>query len=39
MLNLNMIVLGGSGTGKSRFLVKPNLLMCNTSFVVTDPSG
>lgn len=39
MLNLNMIILGGSGTGKSRFFVKPNLLQCNTSFVVTDPSG
>lgn len=39
MLNLNMIVLGGSGTGKSRFIVKPNLMQCNTSFVVTDPSG
>ena len=39
MLNLNQIVLGGSGTGKSRFLVKPNLMQCNTSFVVTDPSG
>ena len=39
MLNLNMMVLGGSGTGKSRFLVKPNLMQCNTSFVVTDPSG
>lgn len=39
MRNLNMIILGGSGTGKSRFFVKPNLLQCNTSFVVTDPSG
>ena len=39
MLNLNMIILGGSGTGKSRFYVKPNLMQCNTSFVVTDPSG
>ena len=39
MLNLNMIVLGGSGTGKSRFFVKPNLMQLNTSFVVTDPSG
>lgn len=39
MLNLNMIILGDSGTGKSRFFVKPNLLQCNTSFVVTDPSG
>ena len=39
MLNLNMLILGGSGTGKSRFFVKPNLLQCNTSYVVTDPSG
>ena len=39
MLNLNQMILGGSGTGKSRFFVKPNLLMCNTSYIVTDPSG
>lgn len=39
MLNLNVLVIGGTGTGKSRFFVKPNLLQCNTSFVVTDPSG
>lgn len=39
MLNLNAVIIGGSGTGKSRFFVKPNLLQCNTSFVVTDPSG
>ncbi len=39
MLNLNMLILGGSGTGKSRFFVTPNLCQCNTSFVVTDPSG
>ena len=39
MLNLNQIILGGSGTGKSRFFVKPNLLMCNTSYIVIDPSG
>lgn len=39
MLNLNMIILGGSGTGKSRFFVKPNLMQCNTSYVLTDPSG
>ena len=39
MLNLNMLILGGSGTGKSRFFVKPNLLQCNTSYVITDPSG
>lgn len=38
-LNLNTIVLGGSGTGKSRYFVKPNLLQGNSSFVVTDPSG
>ena len=39
MLNLNQMILGGSGTGKSRFFVKPNLMQCNTSYVVTDPSG
>lgn len=39
MLNLNMVILGGSGTGKSRFYVKPNIMQCNTSYVVTDPSG
>lgn len=39
MLNLNIMMLGGSGTGKSRFFVIPNLLQGNTSFVVTDPSG
>lgn len=39
MLNLNMLILGGTGTGKSRFFVKPNLMMCNTSYVVTDPSA
>ncbi len=38
-LNLNTIVLGGSGTGKSRYFVKPNLLQGNSSYVVTDPSG
>lgn len=37
--NLNIIVLGGSGTGKSRFFVKPNILQANSSFVITDPSG
>ena len=39
MLNLDQVILGGSGTGKSRFFVKSNLLMCNTSYIVTDPSG
>ena len=38
-LNLNTIVFGGSGAGKSRFFAEPNLLQANTSFVVTDPSG
>lgn len=37
--NNNVIVFGGSGTGKSRFLVKPNALQSNSSFVFTDPSG
>ncbi|WP_017815229.1 VirD4-like conjugal transfer protein, CD1115 family [Paenibacillus shenyangensis] len=37
--NLNLLVMGGSGTGKSRFLVKPNILQANTSFVITDPKG
>lgn len=39
MRNLNVLVAGGSGSGKSRFVVKPNLLQANCSFVVTDPSG
>lgn len=38
-LNLNTVVFGGSGAGKSRFFVKPNLLQANSSYVVTDPSG
>ena len=37
--NLNTLVLGGSGTGKSRFYAIPNLMQANTSFVVTDPKG
>ncbi len=37
--NNNIVVLGGAGTGKSRFIIKPNLLTLNSSFVVTDPSG
>ena len=39
MRNLNTLVCGGSGSGKSRFVVKPNLLQANCSFVVTDPKG
>lgn len=35
----NVLVVGGSGAGKSRFLIKPNLLQMNASFVTTDPSG
>lgn len=36
-LNLNVLVVGGSGSGKTRFMVKPNLMQRNTSFIVTDP--
>lgn len=38
-VNNNVLVVGGAGTGKSRFFVKPNILQMNTSYVVTDPSG
>ena len=42
--NKNVLIVGGSGSGKTRFWIKPNLLQCNskeypTSFVVTDPNG
>lgn len=37
--NLLQIVVGGSGSGKTRFLVKPNVYLANTSFIVTDPKG
>lgn len=37
--NNNVLVIGGSGTGKSRFVVKPNMLQANCSYVITDPSG
>lgn len=37
--NLNVLVVGGSGAGKTRFYAKPNLMQCNTSFIVTDPKG
>ena len=42
--NKNMLVIGGSGSGKTRFLIKPNLMQCRSneypvSFVVTDPKG
>ena len=37
--NKNVLVIGGSGSGKTRFFVKPNLLQCHSSYVVTDPKG
>lgn len=37
--NLNVLVCGGSGSGKTRFYVKPNLMQANTSFVCLDPKG
>ena len=36
---LNALVVGGSGAGKTRYFVKPNLLQCNSSFVILDPAG
>lgn len=39
MRNLLQIVVGGSGSGKTRFVVKPNLLLANASFICTDPKG
>ena len=39
MRNNNVMVVGGSGTGKSRFMIKPNMLQANCSYVVADPSG
>ena len=37
--NNNILVVGGSGAGKSRFMVKPNILQANCNFVITDPAG
>lgn len=37
--NLNVLVIGGSGAGKTRFYAKPNLLQCNCSYIVADPKG
>lgn len=37
--NLNVLIVGGSGAGKTRFYAKPNILQCNSSFVVADPKG
>lgn len=38
-LNNNVLVIGGSGSGKSRFLVKPNILQANANYIITDPAG
>lgn len=38
-INKNVLVIGGSGSGKTRFHIKPNLMQMNSSFVVTDPKG
>ena len=37
--NNNILVVGGSGSGKSRFMVKPNILQANANYIVTDPAG
>ena len=37
--NKNVLVVGGSGSGKTRFFIKPNLMQCHSSYVVTDPNG
>ena len=37
--NKNVLVIGGSGSGKSRFFVKPNIMQMHSSYVVTDPNG
>jgi type IV secretion system protein VirD4 len=37
--NKNMLVIGGSGSGKTRFVLKANLMQCHSSYVVTDPKG
>ena len=37
--NKNVLVVGGSGSGKTRFFIKPNLLQMHSSYVVTDPKG
>jgi len=37
--NKNVLVIGGSGSGKTRFFIKPNLMQCHSSYVVTDPKG
>ena len=38
-INKNVLVIGGSGSGKTRFHIKPNLMLMNASYIVTDPKG
>ena len=37
--NLNVLIIGGSGAGKTRFYAKPNIMQCNSSFIIADPKG
>ena len=37
--NKNVLIVGGSGSGKTRFFIKPSLMQCHSSYVVTDPKG
>ena len=37
--NLNILVVGGSGAGKTRFFAKPNVMQCSASYLITDPKG
>lgn len=39
LLNFNVLIIGGSGSGKTRFYAKPNIMQLNTSYVATDPKG
>ncbi len=39
MRNLLQIIVGGSGAGKTRYVVKPNIMQANASYIVTDPKG
>lgn len=39
LLNFNILIIGGSGSGKTRFFAKPNIMQLNTSYVITDPKG
>lgn len=39
LLNLHVLIIGGSGSGKTRFYAKPNIMQLNTSYVITDPKG